>query len=162
MFQSFQHSNWGGAKNMHKGVATYFFPDFIHVLFYFYALRCPNFNWTVAKSPWDSNKSSWRNYSVSNFHTVSRNTHLDSEGHLMKPSKKTLLPSVSYRHWMKFLHLVSFLSSGATYPWLRKPIKLVNSWDTKQGFGRYTLAHIYFPPPKKLTVLKLNDLFLIW
>ena len=41
----------GGAKNMHKGVATYFPHDFIHVLLNYSALRAPNFNWTVAKSP---------------------------------------------------------------------------------------------------------------
>ena len=90
---------------------------------------------------------------------VSRNTHLDLEGHLMKPSKKTLLPSAWYRHWIFFFHLVSFLSSGATCPWLIKSIKVVNDWDTKYGFGRYTLAHIYFPPPRKVEHFKLNDLF---
>ena len=78
---------------------------------------------------------------------VSRNAHLDLEGHLMKPPKKTLLPSAWYRHWKFFFHLVSFLSSGATCPWLIKSIKVVNNWDTKYGFGRYTLVHIFCPPP---------------
>ena len=71
----------------------------------------------------------------------------------MKPSKKTWLPSACYRHLIIFLHLVSFLSSGATCPWLIKSIKVGNNWDTKYGFGRYTLVHIFCTPHQ------LNDFF---